>query len=154
MEQVEIETVRVAIKRLDGNVAGQLPTYQSEHAAGMDVYAHLDKPMIVKAGEIELVPTGFAMALPIGWEAQIRPRSGLAVKHGIGVPNGPGTIDADYRGEVKVALINHGKEDFIIENGMRVAQMIVKRVPIVEWLEVDELPTTARGVGGFGHTGH
>ncbi|QQE13894.1 dUTP diphosphatase [Planctomycetota bacterium] len=154
MESVEVETVKVSIKRLEGNVDGKLPEYHSEHAAGMDVYAKLDDPMVLKAGEIGLVPTGFAMALPIGWEAQIRPRSGLAVKHGIGVPNGPGTIDADYRGEVKVALVNFSKVDFVIEDGMRVAQMVVKRVPMVEWDEVDELPDTERGAGGFGHTGH
>ncbi|WP_432798012.1 dUTP diphosphatase [Poriferisphaera sp. WC338] len=154
MQDVNIECVKVSIKRLEGNVNGKLPAYQSEHAAGMDVYAHLSEPIVIKAGEIGLVPTGFAMALPVGWEAQIRPRSGLAIKHGVGVPNSPGTIDADYRGEVKVGLINMGEKDFIVEDGMRIAQMVVKRVPVVEWLEVDELPETERGAGGFGHTGH
>ena len=152
------ETITVAIKRLPGNTSEDnqtpLPAYHSEHAAGMDICAHLAEPLIIKKGEIALVPTGFAIALPVGWEAQIRPRSGLAVKHGLSIPNSPGTIDADYRGEVKVALINLGSADFTIENNMRIAQMIIKRVPVVQWDVVQELPETERGDGGFGHTGH
>ena len=152
MEQVGLELVKISVKWLGGR--GQMPEQQSEHAAGMDIHAMLDQPVAIAPGEIVLVPTGFAMALPVGWEAQVRPRSGLAVKHGIGVPNSPGTIDADYRGEVKVALINFSKQGFVIENGMRIAQMVVQRVPRVQMIEVDDLPETERGTGGFGHTGH
>lgn len=146
-------TVPCQIKRLPGNTDTPLPTYQSEHAAGMDVHAHLGEAMTIKPGAIFLVPTGFAIAVPEGYEAQLRARSGLACKFGVTLPNAIGTIDADYRGEVKVALINLGQSDFVVEPGMRVAQMIIKEVPKCVWQEVDELSDTLRGAGGFGHTG-
>ena len=142
------------IKRLLGNEAGPLPTYQSAHAAGMDVHAFLSEDVTIEPGKIFLVPTGFAIAVPEGYEAQLRPRSGLACKFGVTLPNCTGTIDADYRGEVKVALINLGQEPFTVESGMRICQMIVKPVPQCVWQEVDELSDTVRGAGGFGHTGH
>lgn len=142
------------IKRLSGNTATPLPAYQSEHAAGMDVHAHLAGEVIIEPGKIVLVPTGFAIAVPEGYEAQLRARSGLACKFGVTLPNAIGTIDADYRGEVKVALINLGEKAFIVEPGMRICQMIIKEVPKCVWQEVDELSETVRGAGGFGHTGH
>jgi dUTP pyrophosphatase len=108
---------------------------------------------LIAPGEIALIPCGFALAIPVGYEAQVRPRSGLATKHGITVINAPGTIDSDYRGEVKVALINQGKEPFSIERGTRIAQMLIAPVPRVRWQKVAELPPTSRGAGGFGHTG-
>jgi len=153
---VSVETVSVPIQRLPGNVDVPLPDYQSPHAAGMDLHAAVpaDAPVVIAPGAIALVPCGFALAVPIGYEAQIRPRSGLAVKLGLSMPNTPGTIDSDYRGEVKVPLINLGREPVEITRGMRIAQMIVKPVPRTRWVEVDELPPTDRGQGGFGHTGH
>ena len=125
----------------------------TEHAAGFDLHAAVTGPTTVKRGEIMLIPCGFAMAVPPGYEAQIRPRSGLASKHGITMVNAPGTIDADYRGEVQVALINLGPADFLVERGMRIAQMIIAAVPPSEITEVSELDETPRGKGGFGHTG-
>lgn len=148
-----VTTVPCQIKRLPGNDQTPLPAYQSEHAAGMDIHAHLDQAIALAPGKIALIPTGFAIAVPVGYEAQIRPRSGLACKHGITVPNAPGTIDADYRGEVKVALINLSDAAFTIEPGMRIAQMILKPVPQCVWQEVGELGDTQRGAGGFGHSG-
>lgn len=130
-----------------------VPAYQSEQAAGLDLHAVLDDALEISAGEILMVPCGFAMAIPPGWEAQVRPRSGLATKHGISMPNAPGTIDADYRGEVKVPLINLGKARFTIEPGMRIAQMVVAPVARVVVEEVEELDSTDRGDGGFGSTG-
>ena len=140
------------IKRLP-HANQPLPEYKTAHAAGMDVHACLDAPMTLAPGEIGFVPTGFAVAIPEGYEIQVRPRSGLACKHGISVPNAPGTIDADYRGEVKVALINFSKVDFVIEPGMRVAQLVLAEVPQAVFEEVDELADTERGEGGFGSTG-
>jgi dUTP pyrophosphatase len=122
-------------------------------AAGFDLAAAIDAPVILNPGDIHLVPCGFAMAIPPGYEAQVRPRSGLASKHGITLINSPGTIDSDYRGEVHVPLINHGKKSFTIEPNMRVAQMLILPVPAVEISEVTELAPTTRGTGGFGHTG-
>ena len=145
--------VTVAVKRLPGNEDVPLPEYQSEHAAAMDLHAAVPEPVGLAPGEIALIPCGFAMAVPVGFEAQIRPRSGLALKHGVSIPNAPGTIDADYRGQVQVIMVNLGQEPFVVERGLRIAQMIVKPVPRVEWAEVDELPPTERGSGGFGHTG-
>jgi len=144
----------VSITRLYG-YTGPLPTYQTAHAAGMDLCAapHDGAALTVPPGEVRLVPCGFAMAVPEGYEAQVRPRSGLATKHRIGMPNAPGTIDADYRGEVMVPLINHGDADFVVTPGLRIAQMLVLPVPRVAWSEVNELPATERGAGGFGHTG-
>jgi len=130
-----------------------LPRYMSRHASGMDVCAAVSSPVTIRPGEIALIPTGFAISLPEGYEAQIRPRSGLAVKHGIGLINSPGTIDADYRGELKIALINHGKKPFICRRGDRIAQMVISPVCRGEMTEVKRLNDSERGNGGFGHTG-
>ena len=143
----------VRIKRLGDNADIPLPERMTEHAAGFDVAAAVREPLVLQPREIRLVPCGFAMALPIGYEAQLRPRSGLSSKHGISLVNAPGTIDCDYRGEVRVPLINHGAQPFTIERGMRIAQMVIKKVPNVQLLEVEELDDTGRGHGGFGHTG-
>ena len=130
-----------------------LPNYETELSAGMDLRANIDEDIELKSLERVLVPTGLFIALPAGTEAQIRPRSGLAYKHGLTVLNSPGTIDADYRGEVKVLLVNLSNEPFVIKNGERVAQMVVAKHERVEWSEVEELDETVRGAGGFGHTG-
>ena len=145
--------VRVQFQRQHGNADIPLPRAMSEHAAGLDICAAIALAVVLRPGDIATIPTGFAMALPAGYEAQIRPRSGLASRHGVTVVNAPGTIDSDYRGEVKVALINLGREAFTIERGMRIAQMVVMPVPRVEALEVAGLEETVRGTGGFGHTG-
>lgn len=142
---------QLQIKRLRSSAT--LPAYQSEHAAGLDLAADLDAPVTLQPGDIALIPCGFAMSLPPGFEAQVRPRSGLATKHGISMPNAPGTIDADYRGEVKVPLINLGRAPFVVEHGMRVAQMVIARVEHAQVVSVDELTETSRGAGGFGSTG-
>ena len=130
-----------------------LPSYATEASAGMDLKANLTESISIQPLERKLVPTGLFMELPMGYEAQIRPRSGLAFKHGITVVNAPGTIDADYRGEIKVALINLSQEAFVIEPGERIAQMVIVRHETIEWSEVEELSDSSRGVGGFGHTG-
>jgi dUTP pyrophosphatase len=148
------ESIIVKIKRIGLCSDVPLPVRMTEHAAGFDVAAAVTEPVTLACGEIRLIPCGFAMALPPGFEAQMRPRSGLASKHGISMINTPGTIDADYRGEVKVALVNHGRLPFTVERGMRIAQMVIHRLPSVEVVEVTELEETARGAGGFGHTGH
>lgn len=143
----------VLLKRLPGNEDLPLPRRMSEWAAGFDLHAAVGEPLVLAPGQRALVPTGFAMAMPRELEAQIRPRSGLAFKHGVTCLNSPGTIDADYRGEVKVLLINLGQEPFTIERGERIAQMVFQQVPQVRLEEADELPETVRGEGGFGHTG-
>jgi dUTP pyrophosphatase len=125
----------------------------SANAAGMDICAAVSEPLLLKTKAVALVPTGFAMALPDGYEAQIRPRSGLAVKHGLSLINSPGTIDSDYRGEIKIAMINLGPEDYLIRRGERIAQMIIQRVWRAEVALVDHLEPTERNTGGFGHTG-
>ena len=130
-----------------------LPSYSTPLSAGMDIRANLEEPITLQPGERRLIPTGIFIALPEGYEAQIRPRSGLALKHGITVLNSPGTIDADYRGEVGIILINHSDKAFIIEDGERVGQMVVAQYSRVEWNETDSLDETERGAGGFGHTG-
>ena len=130
-----------------------LPQFETTQSAGMDLRANIEAPVVLKPGDRALIPTGIKMALPDGYEAQIRPRSGLAYKHGITVLNSPGTIDADYRGDVGVLLINHGREAFIVEDGMRVAQMVVAQYSQFEWESVEDLDETARGAGGFGSTG-
>lgn len=130
-----------------------LPQYATEQSAGMDLRANLDTPIVLKPMQRCLVPTGLYMALPKGYEAQVRPRSGLAIKKGIGVLNAPGTIDADYRGEIGVILINFSDEEFVIEDGERIAQMVIARHEQPEWEEVEVLEATGRGEGGFGHTG-
>ena len=130
-----------------------LPQYMSEHASGMDICAACDDKVEISPGDIKLIPCGFYIAVPIGFEAQVRPRSGLALKHGITLPNTPGTIDADYRGEVCVILGNIGKDVFVVERGMRIAQMVIAAVSQAEMKLVEKLSDTARGAGGFGHTG-
>jgi dUTP pyrophosphatase len=130
-----------------------LPAYETIYSAGMDLRAFLPGPVIISPGKRDLIPTGLYIEIPEGHEAQVRPRSGLAWKHGITVLNAPGTIDADYRGEVKVVLINHGHEDFEVKSGDRIAQMIVARHAAVEWKAADELGETGRGAGGYGSTG-
>ncbi|MEL0025844.1 MAG: dUTP diphosphatase [Schleiferiaceae bacterium] len=130
-----------------------LPQFETTQSAGMDLRANIDAPVVLQPGDRALIPTGIKMALPDGYEAQIRPRSGLAYKHGITVLNSPGTIDADYRGDVGVLLINHGREAFTVEDGMRVAQMVVAQYSQFEWESVEDLDETARGAGGFGSTG-
>lgn len=145
--------VRVAIRTLEHGAGLPPPAPETEQSAGMDLRAALDEPLVIAPGRFAMVPTGFAMALPAGYEAQVRPRSGLAAKHGITVLNTPGTIDADYRGEVKVILINLGAAPFTIERGMRIAQMVVCALPRVTVEAVETLPVTERGTGGFGSTG-
>ena len=141
----------IPIKRL--SPLAILPSYATAGASGMDLHAAIESPVEIPAGAIMMIPLGFAMAIPGGWEAQVRPRSGLASRHGISMPNSPGTIDADYRGEWKVPLINHGREAFIVEPGMRIAQAAICPVAQCDLIEVDELDETARGAGGFGSTG-
>jgi dUTP pyrophosphatase len=149
---MSLDPIRVSISALRPGVS--IPAYQSDGAAGMDLQAAIDEPIEIPRGEVRLVPCGFAIAVPRGYEAQVRPRSGLAAKFGVTVLNAPGTIDSDYRGEVKVILINHGAEAFTVTDGMRIAQMIVARVAHVTWEQAGALPETGRGAGGFGHTGH
>ncbi|MFT5698348.1 MAG: dUTP pyrophosphatase [Desulforhopalus sp.] len=131
----------------------QLPAYETDGSAGMDIRAAVTEDTIIAPGDIALIPTGFAVAIPYGYEMQVRPRSGLAVKNGITLINSPGTIDSDYRGEVKVALINHGKVPYTVTRGARIAQIILAPVTRAEVVELDELDSTNRGAGGFGHTG-
>ncbi|MDR2131761.1 MAG: dUTP diphosphatase [Clostridiales Family XIII bacterium] len=133
--------------------SGFLPAYETPGSAGMDLRANLEAPITLRAGERALVPTGLFIALPRGCEAQVRARSGLAVKYGIGLVNGTGTVDSDYRGEIKIPMINWGERDFVINHGDRVAQMVVARFERVAWETVSALPETERGEGGFGHTG-
>lgn len=146
-------TIRFLRLNADRNIDIPLPRYMTPYSAGMDVCACLEKDLVVKPGDIALMPTGLAVSIPEGFEIEIRPRSGLAVTHGIGIINSPGTIDADYRGEIKIAVINHGKKDYTFKRGDRIAQMLVKRVyqAIIEI--ADRLEDTKRGKGGFGHTG-
>jgi len=138
--------------RIINKSKNSLPAYETAHAAGMDLRADIQEMVQLKPMERKLVPTGLFIELPVGFEAQIRPRSGLAFKHGIGIVNSPGTIDADYRGEIKVLLINFSTEVFEINNGDRIAQMVVARHETVNWDEVEVLNETTRGEGGFGHT--
>ena len=146
-------TLTVQIKPLDHFGDLPLPKFETALAAGADLRAALDSDMVLEPGQRALVPTGFAMALPAGYEAQIRPRSGLAYKHGLTCLNTPGTIDADYRGEVKVLLINHGQDPFTITRGERIAQMVIAPITQPDFLRVETLDDTARGAGGFGSTG-
>lgn len=145
--------VDIAVTRLPHNADLPLPAYETAQSAGMDLAAAIDAPMTLPPGERAMIPTGLAIALPAGYEAQVRPRSGLAAKNGVTVLNTPGTVDADYRGEVKVILINLGDTPFEVERGMRIAQMVIAPVTQAGFTEVDELPETARGAGGFGSTG-
>lgn len=143
----------VEIRRKPGCEDVPLPQYMTEHAAGMDLCAACEQDVVLRPGDIKLIPCGFYMAVPAGYEAQVRPRSGLALKHGIFLPNSPGTIDADYRGEVCVILGNAGREAFTVARGMRIAQLVIAPVTRATVRDVAELNATARGDGGFGHTG-
>jgi len=147
------EKLKIQILRLPHGEGVPLPKYMSHSASGMDLYAAVDGEVTLKPGERKLIPTGFKMALPEGHEAQVRPRSGLAIKNGISVLNTPGTIDEDYRGEVGVILVNHGNEDFRIKRGDRIAQMVINKIEQADIEEVKSLSETHRNSGGFGHTG-
>ena len=144
--EIEVEIIRCRPE-------ARLPCYMTEQAAGMDLYALLDSDVVLSPGRRVMVPTGIAIALPLGYEAQVRPRSGLAAKYGVTLVNSPGTIDADYRGEISVIIINHGETDFTINDGERIAQMIVAPVSRCRWNLVENLAASERGSGGFGHTG-
>jgi dUTP pyrophosphatase len=144
--------VRVQVKRLRGEKT-VLPRYMTAHSAGMDLCASLEEEIQLAPGERRLIPTGIAIALPEGYEAQVRPRSGLALKHGVTLLNTPGTVDADYRGEIGCIMINLGNEPFVVRDGDRIAQLIINQVDRAELQEVEELPESTRGEGGFGHTG-
>jgi dUTP pyrophosphatase len=143
--------MKIEVKKLRANAI--LPEYQTEHSAGMDLHACLEESLTLKPGERAAVWTGLAIAVPEGFEAQVRPRGGWAIKNGITVVNTPGTVDADYRGEIAVILINHGQEDFVINHGDRIAQMVIAKYEKAQWQEVKELNETARGEGRFGSTG-
>jgi dUTP pyrophosphatase len=153
MARRETGAVEVRIQRLPHAGDLPLPAYETAGAAGMDVRAAVDSPLTLAPGAIALVPTGLAIEVPPGHEMQVRPRSGLAARHGLTLPNSPATIDSDYRGEVRVILQNLGPEPFVVERGARIAQLVLQRVPRVEWVEAGSLAGTARGPGGFGHTG-
>jgi len=145
--------LNLPIKIIDPSSDVHIPTYGTEHSAGFDLAASLKDSVIIQPGEVKIIPTGLAIALPIGFEAQVRPRSGLAAKNCITVLNTPGTIDADYRGEIKVILINHSKENFVVTNGMRIAQMVIAKHEVANFQLTDDLDDTIRGASGFGSTG-
>ena len=147
------QPLRITVLRLPNGAGLPLPAARTSGSAGLDLSAAVEMPLVIPPGGRALVPTGFAIALPAGHEGQVRPRSGLAIEHGVTVLNAPGTIDADYRGEVKVALINHGDRPFAVTRGMRIAQLVVAPVTAVSLVEVADLDETARGSGGFGSTG-
>jgi dUTP pyrophosphatase len=151
-----LDSISVKIKICNPALAKQgfpLPGYASEGASGMDIRACVEDPVTLDPGRIKLIPTGLALSIPLGYEVQIRPRSGLALKHGIGMVNGPGTIDSDYRGEIGIILINWGEAPFVIRMGDRIAQMVLSRVYRADFQNVEALDTTERGEGGFGHSG-
>lgn len=148
-----MKRIIVNVKRLDNKRDLPLPSYQSDGSSGLDLLAAVDKAITLEPGQIRLIPTGLSISIPRGYEAQIRPRSGLALRYGLGVVNSPGTIDADYRGEVGVIAVNWGKDPLIIKRGDRIAQMVVTEVSRATIEEVDELDSTKRGKGGFGHSG-
>lgn len=148
----KMEKIKICIQKLPGNEDIPLPQYMTAQAAGMDVFAAVTHEEIILPGQRKKIATGIAVALPEGYEAQIRPRSGLALKNGITLLNSPGTIDADYRGEIGLIVMNHGEEPFVVKRGMRLAQMVVQRVCQADWVVAPELNHTARGEGGFGHT--
>jgi len=148
-----MKPVSVAVTRLPHGADLPLPRYETADSAGLDLLAAVGEDATLPPGGRALIPSGLSIALPAGYEAQVRPRSGLALRDGVTVLNSPGTVDADYRGEVGVILINHGAEDFIVTRGMRIAQMVVAPVTRLEWEVVESLPETARGAGGFGSTG-
>ncbi len=145
--------MKIYFKRLRKDLSVSLPQYMTPGASGMDLFASLEKDVTLEPGERKIIPTGIAVAIPEGFEGQIRPRSGLAIQNGIGLVNGPGTIDSDYRGEIGVLLINFGKEPYTIRPGDRIAQMVISQVHRANLEEVDDLPATQRQAGGFGHTG-
>src|SRR3954469_14943690 len=145
--------VKKPVVQVINRSSNPLPQYATQGAAGMDIRAHLPVPVTLQPLERNLIPTGLYIQLPVGYEAQVRPRSGLAINHGITCLNSPGTIDADYRGEIKVILINLSNESHTIQPGDRIAQMVIQRVEQIEWIEVDAIEETGRGDGGFGHTG-
>ena len=144
--------LKVKIQKI--NELAKLPKRMTEHAAGYDIYSCNEEDIVIKSGRVVLIPTGIAISLPVGFEAQVRSRSGLAIKNQIGVLNSPGTIDADYRGEIKIILFNFGKTDFIITNHTRIAQMVVSHHESIDFIITDQLDETDRGSGGFGHTEH
>ena len=148
-----IERITIKVKRLGTRKDSPLPSYMTEQASGMDLCAHLSNEVVIPPGDRRLIPSGITVAIPEGYEGQIRPRSGLAVKDGIAIVNSPGTIDSDYRGEIKIILINLGDEPFVVRNGARVAQLVITPVVRAQLEEVAELPETSRNDGGFGHTG-
>ncbi len=148
-----MDRIKIPIKRLRKGSKASLPQYMTLGSSGMDLYASLEKEATLEPGERRLIPTGVSVAIPEGFEGQVRARSGLAFQNGIGVLNGPGTIDADYRGEISAILINFGKEPFTIRDGDRIAQLVISRVHRALWEEVEDLPPTLRQGGGFGHTG-
>ena len=148
-----MEKIFIKVKRLDASTDLPLPCYESEGSSGMDIRASVREAVLLNPGEIRLIPTGLAVSVPPGYEAQIRPRSGLALKHGVGMVNSPGTIDSDYRGEIGIIVINWGQRPFTIRRGDRIAQMIITRVYRADITEVEVLDSTRRGGGGFGHSG-
>ncbi len=146
--------IEIKFKRLKKDLNHiPLPSYATKGSAGLDIYAALEKPMTIAKSAIEMVPTNISVEIPEGYEIQVRPRSGLAAKHGIGILNSPGTIDSDYRGEIKIIIINFGKEDFEIQPAERIAQLVVSKVYTAKFIETNDLNNTSRGEGGFGHTG-
>jgi dUTP pyrophosphatase len=147
-----MEKIEICIQKLTGNEDIPLPRYMTKMACGMDIFAAVAEDEIIEPGQRKKIPTGIAIALPEGYEAQIRPRSGLAINHGIAILNSPGTIDADYRGEIALIVINHGAEPFIIHRGLRLAQMVIQKIYQANWVQTEELNSTARGTGGFGHS--
>lgn len=147
-----MEKIEILIQKLPGNEDIPLPQYMTEQAAGMDIFAAVAEEEIILPGQRKKIATGIAIALPEGYEAQIRPRSGLALNNGIALLNSPGTIDADYRGEIGLIVINHGEDPFVVKRGMRLAQMIVQKIYHAVWVEASKLEDTKRGNGGFGHT--
>lgn len=154
LNDVGKDRMKIKIKRVSEKFADiELPKYQSDGSAGMDIRAAVEEPVKIPPGGIVLIPTNLAIALPHGYECQVRTRSGLALKYGIFALNSPGTIDSDYRGEIKIILANFGKEDFYVQRGDRIAQLVVTRYERVEWEETEDLPETERGAGGFGSTG-
>ena len=144
--------IKVSIQKIAGSEDISLPAYMTDQSAGMDICAAVSEETIILPGQRQKIPTGICIALPEGYEAQIRPRSGLAINQGITLLNSPGTIDADYRGEIALIVINHGSEPFAVTRGMRLAQMVVQKILRVDWVEASKLESTARGTGGFGHT--
>lgn len=148
-----MDKVKVAVCKVEGAEDLPLPRYMTSQSSGMDLLANIDRDVVLKPGEFKLIPSGIRIELPNGYEAQVRPRSGLAVKYGITVLNSPGTIDSDFRGEIKILIINHGNENFRIKRGDRIAQIIISKIARVEFIEKAKLDVTERNEGGFGHTG-